>query len=103
MTKKAQRQVEDWFEEHQYEEMSKFDRIMYKVANRPSVQALWILDLLEPGTQSFMAVYHSRSTDSEYVSVKLSSKAFRNMTEAHVIDLLRCGIYYDGEKWDGWI
>lgn len=75
-------------------EFLEFDRIENKLNDRPDIHAFLLLDKLFPskGRDIISAAEH----DMFYLDIDCEVLA-ENITEADVLDLVRCGIFYDDE------
>lgn len=80
------------FERHSDDEYLKFDRVQNKRSNRPDIHAFLLLDSLVPGTRDMVSsAWHDEiALDVDPEAVALAA------TEDHVVELIRCGVRYDG-------
>ena len=80
------------FEQHE-DESHKFERIAMPPHPRPDIAAFLILDRLNPKPG------HGIICGAEHDQVWLSVQAddLKDATEADIVSLIRCGVWYDDE------
>jgi hypothetical protein len=78
--------------EHHNDEALKFDRVEVKNSNRPDLHAFILLDKLPPGKGDIVCC-----AEHDQIWFNVSSEQIETISEDHIIELLRCGIYYDNE------
>jgi hypothetical protein len=74
------------------DEYIKFGRVANKLSSRPDVHAFLLLDRLVPGTADLIC--HSEH-DEIWLGVEPEDLA-KVITEEQVIELVRCGVRFDG-------
>lgn len=87
---KKREQLLEWFDQHA-KEYGKFERVEMKTSNRPDMHAFMMLENLEPN--STKDLIRSAEHDEIYLSADVEAL---NLTEQDVIELIRCGIRYEG-------
>lgn len=85
-------ELESLFEKHSGEYL-KFAKVQNKRSNRADLHAFMLLDSLVSGTQHIIS--HSEH-DEFWLSVGPEELA-QVITEEQVIELIRCGVRFDGE------
>lgn len=85
--------IKETFQKHEDAEFLKFERVVFKISNRPDLHAFVLLDRLVPGTHNIVS---AAEHDEIYLGVDPDELA-EIANEKHVIDLLRCGVRYDSE------
>lgn len=75
------------------DEFLRFERVESKLSARSDMHALLLLDQLAPGARDIIRVAEHGVI---YLNVDLDVLC-KNATEAHIIDLKRCGVYYDDD------
>ena len=85
--------MEDLFEKYNDNEYLKFDRVENKRSNRPDLHAFLLLDELFPGIYDII-------TDAEHDGLYLcfDHDEIETLSEDNVIELVRCGVMYDGDR-----
>lgn len=84
------------FEKHD-DEYGKFERVQNKLATRPDVHALILLDRLVPNEGAHLIdgyIFYALEHDTAWISIFYKDLA-KVATESQVIELIRCGIVYD--------
>lgn len=90
-------QVAKWFDCDSYDyKFLNFDKIENKFSNRPDLHAFIMLDRLSPIPKYPSEDLISNSEHDEYY-LSVSQEVIANLTKDQVIELLRCGIYYNSE------
>lgn len=92
-------QVREWFKAHR-DERYKFDRIKHPKSKRPAMHALILIDALEPGIDSFFDAVSGCGSYLSCLDGEFSPQALKKMTEAHVVELLRCGVDFGRRCWN---
>jgi hypothetical protein len=82
------------FEKHD-DEYLKFDRVTNKTSLRPDLHAFQLLDMLLPRSGQDMIV--AASHDEIYLVADYGELA-PGISEAQVVDLIRCGVRYDSNN-----
>ena len=85
-------QIQQWFETHE-DEYLEFDDIETKFSKRADLHAFILLDKLLP--ESDRNIISAAEHDEFFLEPGLSELAEAKITEAQVIDLLRCGVSLD--------
>jgi len=78
--------------EHDNNEALKFDRVEVKNSKRPDLHAFILLDKLFPSKSDIVCC-----AGHDQIWFDVSSEQIETISEDHIIELLRCGIYYDNE------
>lgn len=79
--------------EDNFNEMGRFEDVKVKFSNKPDVHAFILLDKLVPDNNNVIV---TASHDEIFLSAGLEELA-KVATEEDIIDLIRCGIRYDGD------
>lgn len=88
-------ELEAIFEKHSDLEFLKFERVVNKRSGRPDLHAFMFLDELLPSPGSDMVTCAEH--DKIWLQPKVEEVASK-ITEEQVIDLLRCGVFYDEDS-----
>jgi alkylhydroperoxidase family enzyme len=88
-----QEDIQALFEKHDNEYLE-FDRVENKLSRRPDLHAFLMLDALVPGTDDMVS---AAEHDTFWLDVDIEDLAKSGITEAQVVDLVRCGVMYDDE------
>ena len=83
-----------FLEEHSRKEYLKFDRVEDPISKRPDLHGFYLLDKIVPGDSDIVS---GAEHDVAFVDVSAEALAEANVTEAQLIDLLRCGVSYSDE------
>lgn len=87
------KEMSEAFKKYSDEEFLKFDRVTNKATNKSDLHGFLILDRLEPESTAVLG-----SAEHDEVFLHTSPDAVLDkITEADIIDLLRCGISYNEE------
>lgn len=81
----------DLFEKHLEGEFLKFERIDNKLSGRRDIHAFILLDSLVPRDKDIVT---AAEHDQIWLDVEPNELA-PHITETQIIDLLRCGVFYD--------
>lgn len=87
-------EAEAFFDAHN-EEFCKFDRIVQKLSHRPDIHAFILLSNLLPEEKG--DIVSNAEHDMIYLSPNCE-KLFKVAKDCHLIDLIRCGVSYDGNN-----
>ncbi len=79
-----------WEKKHK-DEYIEFDRVRKKYSKRPDVSAFILLDKLAPGGQDLIT---GCANGKIWLNVNIN-RLLTNATEEQLIDLRRCGVFYD--------
>ncbi len=79
-----------WEKKHK-DEYIEFDRVKKRYSNRPDVSAFILLDKLAPGGQDLIM---GSNNEKIWLNVNIN-RLLANATEEQLIDLRRCGVFYD--------
>ncbi len=82
--------LRELFEKH-HEEYLRFERITIKRCNRPDLHAFLLLEELVPGDTDIVS---DARHDEIFLGVEVKDLA-RIVTEAQVVELLRCGVSWE--------
>lgn len=74
------------------DEPHKFERILVKFTNRPDLHAFILLDKILPSNRDIIS---AAEHDEIYLDVDIDELA-KVITHEQVLELVRCGISYDG-------
>lgn len=85
------KELDALFEKHD-DEFNKFESVSVKRSNRPDVHAFLLLDSLIPDKHDIVS---GAEHDEIFLSVEPEDLA-RVATEDQIVELIRCGIRYDG-------
>ncbi len=96
----SNKQIEELFDRHIPDEYHEFDRVEAKLSRRPDMHGLMLLDRLcpmdDPGTPALVCTNYG-----SIVFFGFKIEQFKlSATEQDVIELCRCGYYYDDDY--GW-
>ena len=85
--------IEERFEKREGEHL-KFDRVENKKSNRSDLHAFVLLDELFPGKEKIIS-----GAGSDQIWLSIEDKEIEKLTDDQIVELLRCGVYYDkGEE-----
>jgi hypothetical protein len=85
--------LHELFEKHN-DEFLKFERVENKRSNRDDLHAFLLLDSLVPGSGDIVA-----AAEHDEIWLDIAPKEFAKVaTEAHIIELTRCGVRYDRQN-----
>ncbi len=79
-----------WEKKHKNEYIE-FDRVKKKYSNRHDVSAFILLDKLAPGGQDLIM---GSNNEKIWLNVNIN-RMLANATDEQLIDLRRCGVFYD--------
>lgn len=79
------------FEKHNNEYI-KFDQVQNKRSGRPDLHAFLLLDELFPGNTDMIS-----ASEHDEVYLSIDEEQIETLTEEQIIELVRCGVRYDGE------
>jgi hypothetical protein len=82
-----------YFKKYRDGEYIKFERVENKLSNRPDLHAFLLLDKLVPGKSDMVS---AAEHDEIWLDVEPSALA-EVVTEAQILELVRCGVRYDSE------
>lgn len=85
--------IQNLFQKHDNEYIE-FDRVETKFSRRPDLHAFLLLDKLVPGTEDIVS---TSEHDEFWLGVDIQDLAKSGITEAQIVDLIRCGVSYDRE------
>lgn len=83
--------VKEMFERHDAE-YGKFDRIEKQRTKRPDLHAFLLLDEIFPGDRDIIS-----AAEHDEFFLEVDQDDIEKLTEAHVIELIRCGVMYSVE------
>lgn len=86
-------ELRNLMEKHE-SEYCKFEHVEKRLHSRPDLHAFLMLDQLVPSTKDMIA---GAEHDKIYLEVRPSELEESSITENQVIDLIRCGVFYDTE------
>ena len=84
--------MEDIFEKYN-DDYLKFDQIETKRSKRPDLHAFLLLDELFPGNTDIVS---GAEHDEFYLNI--NDDDIQKLTEEQILELVRCGVRYDGES-----
>jgi hypothetical protein len=90
------------FRAHSDNEYLEFKRVENKTSKRPDLHAFMLLDKLDPGApqpgspQPFCMVFHA-VYEKIWLGVDVNTVA-ANIADEQIVELVRCGVCYDGES-----
>lgn len=73
------------------DEFLKFDRVTYKLSSRPDLHAFILLNTIQPSEDEMIA---DAAEDHIWLDIDCRELA-KVITEAQIIELARCGVFYD--------
>lgn len=71
-----------------------FDRIKNKRSKRPDLHAFLLLDELAPGNGDMVV---AAEHDQIWIDTKIDDLEHSGITEEQVVELIRCGVFYDDD------
>ena len=84
--------IYDLFEKHD-DEFNKFDRVQHKLSENQELHGYLLLVKLFPNEARIL-----QSAEHDMVWIGPESDDLESLTEAQIIELLRCGIHFDGDN-----
>lgn len=89
----------DKFMDEQEDEALKFDRVENKRHARPDIHAMLLMDEVYPGTRDMVS---AAEHDQIWFNIEGESdpetyETHWKFSEAQLVELLRCGIYFDSD------
>ena len=87
-----QENLQQFFDDHE-DDFLEFDLIQDKLSNRPDLHAFLLLDKLVPGSGDIVG---SATHDEIFLSTDVE-ELLKVATEDQLIELSRCGIFYNEE------
>ena len=92
------RSIQERFEEHDDgDEYGQFKRIEHPLHRRADISAFLLLDSLCPPLDNGSDIIAAAENDVIYLDVDLDTLG-DNITDAQILDLVRCGVVYDSEN-----
>jgi hypothetical protein len=83
--------IQELFEKHS-DEYLKFERVERKLTRRPDLHAFMVLDNLFPRDSDLVS-----AAERDEIFLDVEAEEIETLTEAMVIELIRCGVRYDSE------
>ena len=84
-------EMEEIFERYN-DDYLKFERVEHKRSDRPDLHAFLLLDELFPGNRDMISYAEH---DEFYLDI--NDDDIQKLTEKQVLELIRCGVMYNGE------
>lgn len=88
--------LKDTFDKfNETDEHGKFERVENKLSSRPDLHAFILLNQIVPGTSRMIS---AAEHDEYFLDVEIDALEIAGITEAQVLELIRCSVRYDEDN-----